>query len=136
MKPNPVLDVDGVGWQATKDRKFTVKSAYLLQTSFPYGPHDIIWKVIQRFRGLQRIRTFLWLVCRGQVMTNAERDNRDWNLIFGAAIWNIWRHRDAIVFNSSEDYGSIVAQSRHLQEISASALTHTAAGPTTVIPIA
>ncbi|KAK8645361.1 hypothetical protein V6N13_119195 [Hibiscus sabdariffa] len=92
--------------------------------------------------GKKSFKSFLSLNFGTGCATNLSRhgdfsqDNRDWNLIFGAAIWNIWRHRDAIVFNSSEDYGSIVAQSRHLQEISASALTHTAAGPTTVIPIA
>ncbi|KAK8713106.1 hypothetical protein V6N13_148332 [Hibiscus sabdariffa] len=71
--PNHNIQAVDVGWQATSSRQFTIKFAYSLQIGIPHGPHDILWKTLQSFQDLQRIKTFLWLVCREQVMNNVER---------------------------------------------------------------
>ncbi|KAK8678981.1 hypothetical protein V6N13_144456 [Hibiscus sabdariffa] len=35
-----------------------------------------VWKAVAGFRGLQRIKSFLWLLAKDRLMTNAERVQR------------------------------------------------------------
>ncbi|KAE8719297.1 putative Kelch repeat-containing F-box family protein [Hibiscus syriacus] len=67
---------DMVGWNLREDRKFTIKSAYESLDEDRNMEAGELWMVIHKYRGLQKIKLFLWLVYWGRVMTNAERMRR------------------------------------------------------------
>ncbi|KAL4355451.1 hypothetical protein GQ457_06G008470 [Hibiscus cannabinus] len=67
---------DAECWKGTVQGNFTVKSAYIIRCG-PTIPDDgKLWKTLNKYRGLQRIKIFLWLVCLERVMTNSERVRR------------------------------------------------------------
>ncbi|KAL4336136.1 hypothetical protein GQ457_07G003110 [Hibiscus cannabinus] len=67
---------DRVLWTHTEKGRFQVRSAYEVRTGVRFGPTEAVWAVVNRFRGLPKIRTFLWLVCHSRILTNAERFRR------------------------------------------------------------
>ncbi|KAK8593540.1 hypothetical protein V6N12_045620 [Hibiscus sabdariffa] len=74
--PHP-LSVDcSFGWQWNNDCSFTVKSTYALRSGLPIGQPNVMLNIIQKFRGIPRVKTFLWLICRKKVITNTERTQR------------------------------------------------------------
>ncbi|KAK8478701.1 hypothetical protein V6N11_057300 [Hibiscus sabdariffa] len=113
-----------------------------MRLNLPSSGVDSIWKLIHRSRTLPRIKSFLWLVCKDRVLTNAERlrrhiantakcvscgarvedldhllqqcpfakedpsyfatDQADWDIRFGAIIWNLWRFRNRRVFDPDD----------------------------------
>ncbi|KAK8662787.1 hypothetical protein V6N13_024675 [Hibiscus sabdariffa] len=70
------LGSDVVGLCAGKDGEFSVRSAYAVRWGPSVPAYDGLWKCINKFRGLQRVEVFLWLMCRDRVMTNVERLRR------------------------------------------------------------
>lgn len=55
---------------------FTVKSAYsLIANNHLVGNHSC-WKLILKWGGLQRVRTFLWLTLHNRILTNRKRMRR------------------------------------------------------------
>ncbi|GMJ08752.1 hypothetical protein HRI_004544400 [Hibiscus trionum] len=85
---------DSPGWSLESNRRFTVRSAYRLRANSSTVPSDPILKVLTCFRGLPRIKSFLWQVCHGRIMTNAERvyrhiANHPSCMICGAAVEDI-----------------------------------------------
>ncbi|KAK9030877.1 hypothetical protein V6N11_032283 [Hibiscus sabdariffa] len=67
---------DSECWKGNVQGNFTVKSAYVIWCG-PTAPNDgKLWKTLHKYRGLQRVKTFLWLVCLGWVLTNSERVRR------------------------------------------------------------
>ncbi|KAK8496590.1 hypothetical protein V6N12_003523 [Hibiscus sabdariffa] len=49
----------------------------------------------------------------------------DWDLLFSAVLWNIWKQRNDRVFNGvTEEWGSVVTRSRWLAASSAAAATN------------
>ncbi|KAK8711527.1 hypothetical protein V6N13_146808 [Hibiscus sabdariffa] len=78
--PVPSYPVDSIGWGLREDRLFTLKSAYEVRCGAISSILDHVWKRIQRFRGAQRIKIFLWLVYCGRLMTNVERKRRHFTL--------------------------------------------------------
>ncbi|KAK8672646.1 hypothetical protein V6N13_111011 [Hibiscus sabdariffa] len=55
---------------------FAVKSTYAIRCG-PTVPEDgKLWTTLHKYRGLQRIKTLLWLACLGRVLTNSERVRR------------------------------------------------------------
>ncbi|KAE8680680.1 hypothetical protein F3Y22_tig00111372pilonHSYRG00115 [Hibiscus syriacus] len=67
---------DTTGWKGNKDTQFTIKSAYAIRCGHHVNNEEILWKSIHRFKGLQRIKIFIWLICKSKIMTNAERTMR------------------------------------------------------------
>ncbi|KAL4334150.1 hypothetical protein GQ457_07G011810 [Hibiscus cannabinus] len=57
-------------------RIFTVKSAYNLCNGDAQGVESPLWKAVLKYRGLPRIRLFLWLVFQGKILTNSEQVRR------------------------------------------------------------
>ncbi|KAL4298080.1 hypothetical protein GQ457_12G018940 [Hibiscus cannabinus] len=67
---------DAKCWNGIVQGHFTVKSAYIIRCG-PTVPDDgKLWKTLNKYRGLQRIKIILWLVCLERVMTNSERVRR------------------------------------------------------------
>ncbi|KAK8994017.1 hypothetical protein V6N11_008226 [Hibiscus sabdariffa] len=63
MGPQANLQDASVAWKCCADGKFSVSSAYQVRAGQVAGGEDKVWKVIHGYRGLRRIRIFLWLVC-------------------------------------------------------------------------
>ena len=67
---------DGFCCGLSNNGKFSVKTAYNdsmpNQTSNPYGTWMIIWKL----QLPQKIRTFIWMLFHGKLLTNLERMRR------------------------------------------------------------
>ncbi|KAJ8762621.1 hypothetical protein K2173_008060 [Erythroxylum novogranatense] len=57
-------------WRLTSNGNFSIKSAYdLLTKDFTQEEKDI-WKVVWKWKGPQRVKTFLWLLSHGKLLTN------------------------------------------------------------------
>ncbi|KAL4362445.1 hypothetical protein GQ457_04G027620 [Hibiscus cannabinus] len=67
---------DSIGWGGEPRRNFSVKSAYRVCLGGGDEHLNADWNVISKFRGLPRIRVFLWLLYRGSLLTNSERVRR------------------------------------------------------------
>ncbi|KAE8732337.1 hypothetical protein F3Y22_tig00002237pilonHSYRG01828 [Hibiscus syriacus] len=76
MTPKQVEELDKPGWKWNPSRKFTVKSAYEVKTGTRPNTPDRLWRTIHRFKGLPRVKVFLWLMVNGRLMTNGERVRR------------------------------------------------------------
>ncbi|KAF7838963.1 Ribonuclease H protein [Senna tora] len=73
LPPNSCRGADTVRWKHSSDGVFSVKSAYnLLVWKGPVCKASI-WKRIWHWPGPQRIRTFLWLLAKGRLLTNVQR---------------------------------------------------------------
>ncbi|KAK7282263.1 hypothetical protein RIF29_10909 [Crotalaria pallida] len=77
--PNPEAGNDSVAWMADVSGCFTLKSAYNLLrghtnlTQIVDNKFDKVWK----WKGPQRIRSFLWKICHDKLLTNSERMKRN-----------------------------------------------------------
>ncbi|KAK8505431.1 hypothetical protein V6N12_067397 [Hibiscus sabdariffa] len=67
------LGPDMVGCCVGKDRQFSVSLTYTARCGPTVPVYDGLWKQINIFWRLQRVETFLWLICCNRVMINAER---------------------------------------------------------------
>ncbi|KAK9041425.1 hypothetical protein V6N11_016527 [Hibiscus sabdariffa] len=67
---------DSAGWSGEKHRNFSVKSAYSIVAEVNNMPQCKDWDIISQFRGLPRVRVFLWLCYHGSILTNGERQRR------------------------------------------------------------
>ncbi|KAK9017640.1 hypothetical protein V6N11_080116 [Hibiscus sabdariffa] len=64
---------NSLGGMPNSDRSFTVRTAYRLHMGFVDDSVDPYWKVIVQFPGSQRVKSFLWLLAHGRILTNVER---------------------------------------------------------------
>ncbi|GMI80336.1 hypothetical protein HRI_001702900 [Hibiscus trionum] len=76
LPPQQVGVADGVGWKWEARKEFSVRSAYQVRSGSVSSSSESVWKVINHFRGLQRIKVFLWLLGCGKLLTNDERLRR------------------------------------------------------------
>ncbi|KAE8701375.1 Ras-related protein RABA5a [Hibiscus syriacus] len=60
MPPWQCRKKDALGWKWNIDRCFTVKSAYDMRQEISNDSPHKVWEVISKYRGLQRIKIFLW----------------------------------------------------------------------------
>ncbi|KAK8713528.1 hypothetical protein V6N13_148743 [Hibiscus sabdariffa] len=67
---------DFPGWARSHDRIFSVRAAYEALSDSSVQTANVVWKVIAGFRGLQRIKIFLWLLAKDRLLCNAERVRR------------------------------------------------------------
>ncbi|KAL4278188.1 hypothetical protein GQ457_03G036380 [Hibiscus cannabinus] len=74
--PLPSFPNASIAWTGETSGKFSVRSAYKLSLGEIRGEEDPVWRAVNRYEGLQKIRIFLWLVCNEKLMTNGERLRR------------------------------------------------------------
>ncbi|KAK8568771.1 hypothetical protein V6N12_007313 [Hibiscus sabdariffa] len=79
VPPNPVHPDDKVAWAGESSGKFSIKSTYAIRLGVDREVSLLPWNLIQRFKGLQKILIFLWLVCCNKIMTNEERVQRNFS---------------------------------------------------------
>ncbi|KAE8705555.1 hypothetical protein F3Y22_tig00110422pilonHSYRG00069 [Hibiscus syriacus] len=72
---------DMVGWYLREDLNFSVKSAYPTRIKDYSGSKEPVWGLIHKYRGLSKIKYFLWLVGKGRIMNNAERVRRHFSSV-------------------------------------------------------
>ncbi|KAK9035158.1 hypothetical protein V6N11_077207 [Hibiscus sabdariffa] len=61
------------GWIHTSNGNNQVRSAYWSRLGVQSGPLGPIWKTIYDFKGLSRIKVFLWLLSHEKILLNEER---------------------------------------------------------------
>ncbi|KAE8715943.1 hypothetical protein F3Y22_tig00110156pilonHSYRG00017 [Hibiscus syriacus] len=76
IPPRQSCRMNALGWKWSVDRNFSVKSAYELRRGISNDVTHKVWEVISKYRGLQRIKFFLWLLANDQLLTNTERVRR------------------------------------------------------------
>ncbi|KAK9011962.1 hypothetical protein V6N11_040033 [Hibiscus sabdariffa] len=76
VKPPLGVSYDALGWPLGANSVFTVRSTTIACRGTLHGPVEPVWKVIADFKGLRRVRMFLWLVFHERVLTNVERERR------------------------------------------------------------
>ncbi|KAK8676096.1 hypothetical protein V6N13_034150 [Hibiscus sabdariffa] len=106
---------DSICWKRTNSGRFYVSSAYRIRNGIMEGPKKDVWKVIDRYKGDQRMKVFLWLAYCNKLMKNQERVHRrfasddrcevcrteektNWDLTFGGLCWFIWLNRNSRIF--------------------------------------
>ncbi|RYR67698.1 hypothetical protein Ahy_A03g014090 [Arachis hypogaea] len=66
---------DQIVWAASSDNTFNLKSTYSsVQNNI--GTADYLFKLAWKWNGLERIRSFIWLVAHEAILTNAEWKRR------------------------------------------------------------
>ena len=67
---------DGTCWGPTPDGMFIVKSTYDIIRQNKKSPTSNTWKRIWKLNVPQKIRTFMWLLHHGRILTNHEKIRR------------------------------------------------------------
>ncbi|KAE8722432.1 hypothetical protein F3Y22_tig00013960pilonHSYRG00052 [Hibiscus syriacus] len=70
MPPKQNQITDRPGWKWNPNRLFTVRSAYDIHTDDTLSAEDKTWTTIPKYRGIQRVKIFLWLIANKSVFTN------------------------------------------------------------------
>ncbi|KAK8564954.1 hypothetical protein V6N12_058530 [Hibiscus sabdariffa] len=65
-----------LGWLWNGGHDFSVNLGYDVRAHYSSAFGDGLWKIIHKFRGLERMKSFLWLVCKGCVLANSKRVRR------------------------------------------------------------
>ena len=77
IKPPSLTDgEDQIYWGCSKLGIFTVKSAFSFLDGQRWDSEDKKWDSIWKWKGLERIKLFLWLAMHDKLLTNAERVRR------------------------------------------------------------
>ncbi|KAK7258703.1 hypothetical protein RIF29_24285 [Crotalaria pallida] len=82
VPPNADSGDDCLAWIADSSGCFSVKSAYSILmkpvTDNPSNPSNLNdnFNLLWKWEGPQRIRSFMWLLCHGRLLTNEERVKR------------------------------------------------------------
>ena len=64
---------DFLYWGASKTGNFTIKSAFDLVEGHRWEEEHPKWKVVWKWSGPERVKTFLWLAMNDKLLTNMER---------------------------------------------------------------
>ncbi|KAJ8767189.1 hypothetical protein K2173_013586 [Erythroxylum novogranatense] len=64
-------------WRLTSNGNFSIKSAYGLLTRDCTQEEKDIWRVVWKWKGPERVKTFLWLLSHGKLLTNEVRLRRN-----------------------------------------------------------
>ena len=67
---------DGLYWTPSNTGMFNVKSAYELVCSDSGIFQNTWWKDVWKLQVPQRVKTFIWVLYHGKLMTNKERCHR------------------------------------------------------------
>ncbi|MFQ6651567.1 hypothetical protein Gotur_023843 [Gossypium turneri] len=74
--PNPFAGADSIAWKGAKDGVLTVSEAYARRVESTWDGKDPVWQQIWTLKCPQRVRSFLWLICKEKLLTNVERKRR------------------------------------------------------------
>ncbi|KAF7801547.1 putative ribonuclease H protein At1g65750 family [Senna tora] len=67
---------DHIAWKHSRDGTFSTKFAYDAITSVDKGERNDFWKLLWKWKGMEKIRSFLWLCGHDRLLTNAARKRR------------------------------------------------------------
>ncbi|KAK9029846.1 hypothetical protein V6N11_031291 [Hibiscus sabdariffa] len=76
IKPSVQGLLDCPLWSRSANGQFRVRNAYEVHRETQFGLVEPVWEVVGQFRGLTKVRTFLWLLCHSKILTNTERFRR------------------------------------------------------------
>ena len=65
-----ILGRTNVAWKKTSDCSFTVKSAYTLLSPKTLNPMKYLWRVVWKWKGPKRVKSFLWTLAHDNIPTN------------------------------------------------------------------
>ncbi|KAF7842708.1 putative ribonuclease H protein At1g65750 family [Senna tora] len=74
--PSPMFPEDMVIWRHTHDGNFSTRSAYGAISSSDASPSNSFWKLLWKWKGMERVKTFLWLCGHDRLLTNEARKRR------------------------------------------------------------
>ncbi|KAH1067662.1 hypothetical protein J1N35_032649 [Gossypium stocksii] len=74
--PSESAGPDILSWFRTTSGVFSVKNVYFLLKEESWNPNDKNWNVVWKVPGPQRVKQFIWLVLKRQLLTNSERVRR------------------------------------------------------------
>ncbi|KAK8609722.1 hypothetical protein V6N13_093137 [Hibiscus sabdariffa] len=105
--PIPSFLNASIAWTGEASGKFSVRSAYQLCSGEISGEEDPMWKAVNRY------------AVREWILENLRSPEKfvtaaNWELLFGAVLWNIWLARNAVVFNSPSCFPNPIIQSSRL----------------------
>lgn len=67
---------DTMIWDKSANGRFTVKTTYMVREEDGTIERDPIWRIVWKWKGMERIRMFLWTVAHNAIMTNEMRWRR------------------------------------------------------------
>lgn len=73
-------------WSLNKNGQFSVKSAYRISESLSWNDKDSSWITLWKLPMAQTIKTFGWLLLKGKLLTNAERQRKKMTISPGCEI--------------------------------------------------
>ena len=76
MPPEQDTEIDSVVWDKSADGRLTVRTAYMVHEERETMERDPLWKIIWKWKGMERIKVFLWTVAHNAIMTNEMRWRR------------------------------------------------------------
>ncbi|KAF7838841.1 putative ribonuclease H protein At1g65750 family [Senna tora] len=74
--PSPMLLEDMIIWRHSQDGSFSTRSAYRAISRNVVGHSNSFWRLLWKWKGMERDRTFLWLCGHDQLLTNEARKRR------------------------------------------------------------
>ncbi|KAK8669614.1 hypothetical protein V6N13_107039 [Hibiscus sabdariffa] len=129
-------------WKCGTLNRFLVKTAYEVRSAVTPIDTNNVWRVIHKHRGLQPLLR-LWIMFSANVLLRLQFGvplldliRANWGILFGVLVWNFWKTRNALVFNSPIDGDdSILERSRRLRNVAIRALALRQCGSTASNPI-
>lgn len=85
--PRECLGDDLLSWGSSSVKSFTTKEAYQVMTGHHHLHSSPIWKKIWKWKGMERIRLFLWALAHNRIPTNLRR-----HMCFSADLSCQWCH--------------------------------------------
>ncbi|XP_052112461.1 uncharacterized protein LOC127744218 [Arachis duranensis] len=73
--PSPWKEADHIAWEPSSDGIFSTKTAYQVIMEEQHTQNQN-FRLVWRWQGPERIRTFLWLATHNVILTNSERKRR------------------------------------------------------------
>ncbi|KAF7833065.1 Non-LTR retroelement reverse transcriptase [Senna tora] len=76
VPPSSVIQGDHIAWKHSKEGCFSTKTAYHAITKECTDVNQSFWRLLWKWRGMERIRSFLWLCGHNRLLTNVARKKR------------------------------------------------------------
>lgn len=74
--PHSSAGIDKIIWAHTSKGTLSLKTSYRMLREGAWNARDKGWEIVWKFQEPQRVRFFLWLVCKQHLLTNLERMRR------------------------------------------------------------
>ncbi|KAF7813072.1 putative non-LTR retroelement reverse transcriptase [Senna tora] len=74
--PSRVVRGDHLAWKHSRDRVFSTRSAYHAITKENGIARHNFWKLLWKWKGMEKVRSFLWLCGHDRILTNVARKRR------------------------------------------------------------